>query len=110
MEKNSSLTNNIFIIDEKEKLNSDYSNNIEHLFEEFLEAVCAKLFDNFNYFEHIEYEIEDAYCRTNLLQISEQNSITRSKLEKILIEELTNRDWIIDYAFDNDVLEIYYYF
>lgn len=79
-------------------------------FEEFLEHFCSVYFKDFDCFDEIEYEVEDAYCKTNLIEILKNHGIKIEKIKKSLSEELKKREWIIDYVFNENDLEIYYHF
>lgn len=79
-------------------------------FGEFLENFCRTYFKDFREFDDIEYEVEDAYCSTNLFQILKSEGFDEKTIKDAFDEELKNREWIIDYAFDGELLEIYYHF
>lgn len=87
-----------------------YERDIWKYFEEFLEHFCVTYFKEFNFFDEIEYEVEDAYCKSNLVEIFGNFGIGVEKIDECLKKELENRPWIIDYVFDGNDLEIYYHF
>lgn len=87
-----------------------YCREIQNLFTEFIEDFCIKYFGGFDDFDSIEYELEDAFFRTNILKVLEEYGINKEQLDTALAEEIDNTDWIIDYTYDNEQLEIYYFF
>lgn len=79
-------------------------------FGEFLENFCRTYFKGFKEYDDIEYEVEDAYCSTNLIEVLKTVGFAEEEIRTALAKELKNREWIIDYAFDEEMLEIYYHF
>ena len=76
----------------------------------FVENFCSKYFLEFDDFSSIDYKIEDAFFKVNLLELLKNINISKEELDKALAEEIDSRDWIIDYSYDEESLEIYYLF
>lgn len=87
-----------------------YVREINKIFEEFIKNICINNFKEFDDFDSIEFEVEDAFFRTNLLKVLEESKISKESLEVVLAKEIKDREWLIDYVFDEDSLEIYYHF
>ena len=87
-----------------------YCKEIHNFFYEFVENFCSKYFLEFDDFSAIDYKIEDAFFKVNLLELLKNINISKEELDKALAEEIDSRDWIIDYSYDEESLEIYYLF
>ena len=87
-----------------------YCKEIHNFFYGFIKSFCSKYFIKFDDFDSIDCEIEDAYFKVNILELLKNINVSKEQLDKALAEEIDNREWIIDYSYDEESLEIYYHF
>ena len=79
-------------------------------FGDFLENFISKYFPNIIDMEEFSYEVEDAYCSSNLFSLLKAKNISEDIIKKAFDEEVSKRAWIIDYLFEEGNVEIYYHF
>lgn len=87
-----------------------YGRDTWKFFGEFLENVCARYFKNFTNYEEIEYNVEDAYCSSNIIGLLIENGYSEDYVKESLQKELQEREWIIDFVYEDNNVEIYYHF
>lgn len=79
-------------------------------FGEFLENFISKYFPHIKEGNEFSYEVEDAYCSSDIVSFLREKNISQEEIEEAFKKELAKRDWIIDYVFEEGNIEIYYHF
>lgn len=79
-------------------------------FGDFFKEFVYNYFPNIIDMKELSYEVEEAYCTSNIISLLIEKNIDIEEIQKKFQNELLKREWIIDYVFEDDKIEIYYHF
>jgi len=79
-------------------------------FGDFLENFILEYFPNIIDMDEFSYEVEDAFCSSNIVSLLKDKGISVNTIKKYFDKEILKREWIIDYLIEEGNIEIYYHF